>query len=98
MPRFHRGGPLHIPFARRCRLIPFKTPATGGATGLCLEPHDRAVSKLVAGREKDLTYIAALIRHRIADPRIIAERLETTPLTDEARDLCRTRLHRLSAP
>ncbi len=29
----------------------------------CLEPHDLVVSKLVAGREKDITFAAALIEH-----------------------------------
>lgn len=64
----------------RDRLVPIHTPATGGATGLCLETHDIAVSKLVAGREKDLDYVAELIRHKLADPAVIASRLATTPL------------------
>jgi hypothetical protein len=33
------------------RLVPIHNENTGGATGWCLEVHDLAVSKLVAGRE-----------------------------------------------
>jgi hypothetical protein len=35
------------------------------------------VSKLVAGREKDHAFADALIRSRLVDPRMIAERIET---------------------
>src|SRR5437867_1833725 len=42
-----------LPAGWKERLVRVRTPATGGATGLCLEVHDLAVSKLVAGREKD---------------------------------------------
>jgi hypothetical protein len=34
---------------------------TGGGSGLRLEVHDLAVSKLVAGREKDLGFVAGLL-------------------------------------
>jgi hypothetical protein len=86
-----------LPDGWKERLVPFKTPATRGATGLCLEVHDLAIAKLVAGRDKDLAYIAALIRHNIADPDIIAARLDITPLNDQIGELCRTRLSHLRA-
>jgi len=35
------------------RLIPLSNENTGGATGLCLDVHDLALSKYAAGREKD---------------------------------------------
>jgi hypothetical protein len=35
-------------------------PNTGGAVGWCLEAHDLAVSKLIAGRAKDLEFVAGL--------------------------------------
>ena len=55
-----------LPAGWKDRLIPLRTENTGGATGLCLEVHDLAVSKLVAGREKDLEFIAGLLRHELA--------------------------------
>jgi hypothetical protein len=30
--------------------------------GWCLDPHDLAISKLAAGREKDLAFVGALLR------------------------------------
>ncbi|MHB1587324.1 MAG: DUF6036 family nucleotidyltransferase [Acidiferrobacteraceae bacterium] len=60
-----------------------------GAVGLCLDPGDLAASKLVAGREKDPDFIAAMlelgiirlenIRSRIAE--LPAERLRPCGLT-----------------
>lgn len=88
--------PATLPAGWKSRLVALRTPSTGGATGLCLEVHDLAVSKLVAGREKDLTYIAALLRHGIADPAIIAQRLTVTALSDEMRALCTKRLENLT--
>ena len=41
---------------------------TSGATGWCLDPHDIAFSKLAARREKDIAYVAALIRHKLVRP------------------------------
>jgi hypothetical protein len=44
------------------RLVPIKTPGTRGATGWCLHPHDLALAKLAAGREKDLRFVAEMAR------------------------------------
>src|SRR5579884_1456974 len=38
------------------RLVRFENKNTGGVIGWCVEIHDLAVSKLAAGRRKDLTY------------------------------------------
>jgi hypothetical protein len=45
------------------------------AKGLCLEPHDCAASKLIAGREKDVSFVAALLRHGMIDAAIVEERI-----------------------
>lgn len=81
-----------LPDGWKDRLVPFRTPGTGNATGLCLEVHDLAISKLVAGREKDLAYIAALIREQIVDPQTLADRLKATPLAEQLRDIAHNRL------
>jgi len=85
-----------LPEGWKNRLIRFRTENTGGATGLCLEVHDLAVSKLVAGREKDLDFVAGLIRHGLASQDIICERLAVTPLDTVRRELCAGRLQRFS--
>ena len=47
------------------RLVKLTNENTGGAIGWCLEPHDLAFSKLAARREKDLAFVAALLRHHL---------------------------------
>lgn len=42
----------------------------------CLEPHDLVVSKLVAGREKDITFAAARIEHDFVAVATLRERAE----------------------
>jgi hypothetical protein len=43
-----------VPAAWESRLVLFENPNTAGARGWCLEVHDLAIAKLVAGRERDL--------------------------------------------
>jgi hypothetical protein len=43
------------------RLIPVCNENTRSATGWCLEVHDLAISKLVAGREKDLQFVRCML-------------------------------------
>ncbi len=86
-----------LPAGWRDRLIPIHNENTRGATGWCLEVHDLAVSKLIAGREKDLSFLAALFRHRLAEPDLVRKRLEKTELpSSEVRALANDRLSRLS--
>jgi hypothetical protein len=84
-----------LPEGWRHRLIPIHNQNTGGGTGLCLEIHDLAVSKLVAGREKDLDFFSGLVRHRLIQMETIRVRLAATALPSERRDLCCARLQRL---
>lgn len=86
-----------LPDGWRDRLIPVSGPGTGGATGLCLEPHDLAVSKLVAGRDKDTAYVGAMLRHGLVGVELLRERLRDTAITDDLRAQCQARLDRASA-
>lgn len=83
-----------LPDGWQDRLVPIRSAQTDGATGLCLEAHDLAVSKLVAGRSKDTDYVSALLRHRLVDPHTVRDRLGQTSLTPEARARCEARLDR----
>lgn len=85
-----------LPPGWKDRLVPFRTANTGGATGLCVELHDLAVSKLVAGRPKDVEYVAALIRHGLAQRDTILDRLRVTPLVEQVREACMMRLQRVA--
>lgn len=71
-----------LPDGWRDRLVKVQndnTAATIGGnprfTGWCLERHDLCAAKLVALREKDTNFVAALIDAGLVDPRLIDERL-----------------------
>ncbi len=66
-----------LPGGWETRLIPVCNENTGGATGWCLDPYDLAFSKLAAGREKDLKFVSALLRHKLVRPSRLARLLET---------------------
>lgn len=85
-----------LPQGWRERLVPVRNENTGGGTGLCLEVHDLAVSKLVAGREKDLEFVAALLPHRLVDSKTTLDRLAQTAVPMDQRRLCEARLLRLN--
>ena len=84
-----------LPAGWRERLVPVHNQNTGGGTGLCLEIHDLAVSKLVAGREKDIDFLAGLLRHRLVQVSVVQERLTNTALPADRLEICRARLNRL---
>ncbi|MFJ3317184.1 DUF6036 family nucleotidyltransferase [Herbaspirillum huttiense] len=52
-----------LPKGWKGRLINVKSVDTGGVTGLCLDPHDLFVSKVAAGREKDIEFVKVMIEH-----------------------------------
>lgn len=81
-----------LPDGWEARLVPVRGPGTRGATGLCLEPHDLVISKLVAGREKDLDFARiAATTGLITEPTLI-ERLAATPMSDALRPIVESRL------
>ena len=94
----HGVGPVTaiVPSGWEKRLIPVHSEFTGGATALCLEVHDLAISKLVAGREKDFDFVAALLRHRMVEHHLLCERLAVTDLHPERRSACEGRLQRFA--
>lgn len=86
-----------LPAGWKERLIPLRNDNTGNGTGLCLEVHDLVVSKLVAGREKDLSFIAGALRHGLVEADRVRDRLKQTPLDHDRRTLCEHRLRRLES-
>ena len=54
-----------LPSNWRTRLVPVKTENTMGIIGFCLSPVDLAISKLAAGREKDMEFVTAMLRHKL---------------------------------
>ncbi len=77
------------------RLIPFRTPRTGGVTAWCLEPHDLFASKLVAWREKDQQFLRAMLKHSLARPKLVVERITDLPISASRREELNQRLQGL---
>ncbi|HTV41253.1 MAG TPA: DUF6036 family nucleotidyltransferase [Candidatus Sulfotelmatobacter sp.] len=85
-----------LPAGWKERLIPIHNENTGGGTGLCLEIHDLAVSKLTAGRDKDQDFVRALLHYRLAKVEIIRDRLKINQISADQMELCLAHLQRLS--
>ena len=62
------------------RLVRIENSNTGGIAGLCLEVHDLAISKYVAGREKDREFTRALARYEMTNKVTLFDRLARTKL------------------
>jgi hypothetical protein len=68
-----------LPDGWRSRLVPFEAPGLTSGRGFCLEPHDLAASKLVAGRIKDFEFVEALIELELLDPLLLLSRVNAIP-------------------
>jgi len=74
-----------LPSGWKDRLVVVKNENTNGIAGLCLEVHDLAISKFVAGRSKDFEFIRELIRHEMVRKEIMLTRLSGAELQDAER-------------
>src|SRR5262249_13565423 len=81
-----------LPDGWRDRLILISGENTRFVRGWCLEVHDLAVSKYVAGRKKDLDFTAALGRHRMISRDVLESRVAGTPLDLRIRTLVKRRI------
>jgi len=72
--------------------VPLPPGDTAGVRGLCLEPHDLAISKYAAYREKDLVFTRELARRGIVSKDQLLTLLEQTKLSDELRERIRARI------
>lgn len=61
------------------RLVVFDRPGTDPGRGLCLEPHDCILAKLVRFDEKDIRFAYALVRAGLIDLDILQDRAGTLP-------------------
>ena len=83
-----------LPQGWQSRLVPVSNRNTDGTTGLCLDVHDLAVSKYVAGREKDLEFTRALATHGFVEKERLLKLLEETAVAPDIRRLARARIQR----
>lgn len=68
-----------LPAGWQQRMIAVNNENTGGITGWCLAPVDLAVSKLVAGRPKDVEFVVALLRRGWIDEASVRRGLNELP-------------------
>ena len=84
-----------LPSAWQGRLVSINNENTNGITGLCPEVHDLTVSKLIAGRTKDLEFVQELVKHQMVDQITLHERLEMTDISKAAQRLATNRIQAL---
>lgn len=83
-----------LPEGWKDRLVVVQNENTRGAKGLCLEIHDLLVAKSIAGREKDLAFLSDAARYRMADPKVLLDRLATVEVDPVLRERARTAIER----
>jgi hypothetical protein len=81
-----------LPRGWRDRLVSVSNPNTRGVTGLCLEVHDLAISKYVAGREKDREFTRELAKQGMVRRDTLMARERDTELSAELHELVRARI------
>ncbi len=71
----HGVGPetAVLPAGWKERLIRLENPNTGGIIGWCISPTDLAISKLLAGREKDLDFVKGMLKSKLISRTSIKE-------------------------
>src|SRR5882672_9144083 len=76
-----------LPKGWKGRLVP--AGDTEGVRGLCLDPHDLAIAKYVARREKDVAFNRALARRSMVARERLLELVEKTPVSAAIRQRIR---------
>src|ERR1700682_122523 len=71
-----------LPKGWQGRLVNLPPGDTEGVTALCLEPHDLAISKYVARREKDVEFTRELARLRLVERDKLLDLIDATPVPD----------------
>lgn len=85
-----------LPAGWRDRLVLVCNDNTRNARGWGLEAHDLVVSKLIAGRDKDLDFAAVSLEAGLVEPETLQQRLRTTDAEPELRAITEARIARLA--
>lgn len=83
--------PSAAPDDWQLRALPYRC---GSITALCMAPHDLALSKYGAGREKDLEFTAALVRGGHLEKSRLLELLPLVPGSEALRETIRQRINK----
>jgi hypothetical protein len=83
-----------LPKGWKGRLVNLAAGDTGGVRGLCLDPHDLAIAKYAACREKDVVFTRELVSRRIVSQDRLLALLDLTPVSEEMRQRIRAHIAR----
>lgn len=87
-----------LPKRWRNRLVHLKLDRDDtGIKAYCIEPHDLAVAKLAAGRDKDRIFIRALLDRGLLDPATVGKRITATSVSAQAQQQMASLFARLVA-
>lgn len=78
-----------LPRSWQMRLLPLAPGDTGGVVAQCLDPHDLAIAKYVARREKDRVFTRELARRGLIKRDFLLTLLDETEVTTEVRERIR---------
>jgi hypothetical protein len=81
-----------LPKGWRGRLVALPPGETEGVKGLCLEPHDLAIAKYVASRDKDLVFTRELAHRGIVSEERLLSLLDQTQVDEQQRARIRTQI------
>jgi hypothetical protein len=90
----HGIGPetAKLPRSWRDRVCIVSNENTNGYSGLCIHPIDLAISKMYAGREKDLSYVKVLIQNLMVDIKAL-QQIAKNELNDSDSEILHARLN-----
>jgi len=78
-----------LPSGWKGRLVHLPPGDTGDVRGLCLDPHDLAIAKYVARREKDIVFTRELARRGLTSRDRLLSLLDRTTLAKAVRERVR---------
>ncbi len=84
-----------LPMGWEGRLVALQSEGTRGATAWCLEPHDLILSKLVAGREKDVTFARVALEVGLVCAKELVGRAEMLNAEESVFEMVKGRVARL---
>jgi len=86
------AGTATLPRGWRRRLVNLPPGETEGVRGLCLEPHDLAIAKYAAARDKDRIFTRELVRRGIVAEERLLMLLDQTQVDEEVRNRIRDQI------
>jgi hypothetical protein len=83
-----------LPTGWEDRVVAYRREDTGSSAAVCLDAHDLVVSKLVAGRDKDLTFATALLTAGLVNRGTLLERAGSLNVPEPMRARVRGHIER----